>query len=110
MKSTIRKVDDLPGYYYCKSLNIYVDDPENILEPWLLSPYSGSTLQVGITATEPSAKGNPRFVVAEIVDQKLEKIEKFRREGNAKLVNEPAVVIDEMGKIHVARLPKSNLR
>ncbi|EFP02549.1 hypothetical protein CRE_02447 [Caenorhabditis remanei] len=110
VKSTIRKVDDLPGYFYSKLLNIYVDDPENILESWLLSPYSGSTLQVGITATEPSAKGNPRFVVAEIVDQKLEKIEKFRREGNAKLVNEPAVVIDEMGKIHVARLPKSNLR
>uniref|UniRef100_A0A1I7UWY6 Lignostilbene-alpha,beta-dioxygenase isozyme III n=1 Tax=Caenorhabditis tropicalis TaxID=1561998 RepID=A0A1I7UWY6_9PELO len=71
---TIRQVPELPGFFHSKALGCYVDDPENILEAWLLSTYSKSTLQVGITATEPSPRGNPRFVVGEIIDKRRRRL------------------------------------
>ncbi|CAL2035247.1 unnamed protein product [Caenorhabditis brenneri] len=110
VKVTISPATTLHGFYYCKTLNCYVDDPDNILEVWLLSEYSKSALQVGITATEPSTKGTPRFVVAEITDKKLAKLNAFKAEGKMILTDEAGIVIDDFGRIHVTRLPKSNFR
>ncbi|EGT44361.1 hypothetical protein CAEBREN_32718 [Caenorhabditis brenneri] len=91
VKVTISPASSLHGFYYCKTLNCYVDDPDNILEVWLLSEYSKSALQVGITATEPSTKGTPRFVVAEITDKKLAKLNAFRAEGKMILTDESGI-------------------
>lgn len=111
IRVTIRFEADLHGFYFCKTLNCYVDDPDNVLEAWLVSPLKSSVLQVGITATEPSIKGTPRFVVAEVTEKKkLEKIEKFKADGGMELKDEPGIVIDYFGRIHVMRLPKSNFR
>ncbi|EGT57101.1 hypothetical protein CAEBREN_24184 [Caenorhabditis brenneri] len=74
VKVTINYQEGLHGFYYCKTLNCFVDDPDNLLEAWLLSEYRKSALQIGITATEPSTRGTPRFVVAEITDKKLAKL------------------------------------
>ncbi|EGT57161.1 hypothetical protein CAEBREN_20911 [Caenorhabditis brenneri] len=91
VKVTISPATTLHGFYYCKTLNCYVDDPDNILEVWLLSEYSKSALQVGITATEPSTKGTPRFVVAEITDKKLAKLNAFKAEGKMILTDESGI-------------------
>ncbi|ULT98583.1 hypothetical protein L3Y34_000151 [Caenorhabditis briggsae] len=101
---------DHDGFYYAKALKCYVDDPENHLEAWLISKYSNSTLRVGITAAEPSAKGNPRFVVGEITDGRLQKIEEFKKSDEYRLKDEPGIVVDFVGTIHAPRLPKSNFR
>lgn len=106
----IRYCEDLPGFYYCKKLNIYVDDPMNVLESWLLSEYTRSTLQVAITAGEPSDKGIARFHVTEVLDAKTKKIADLKAAGKLALANELAVVIESDGEVHVPRLPKSTIR
>lgn len=110
IKTTIRLHNDSPGFYYSEALQCFMDDPNNVLEHWLLSKYSNSTLQVGISAGEPSAIGTPRFVIAEITDAKARKLQALTEAGDIKFVAEPAIVINFRGVLYVPRLPKSVFR
>ncbi|CAB3402223.1 unnamed protein product [Caenorhabditis bovis] len=106
LRTVIRKHPDFPGFYFSEALNLFVDDPINLLGEWLFSEYSNSTLAVTIACGNPTKNGKARYYISSIVDEKkLKKIENIRNCGKMMFTNELGVVVNANRKVLISKYP-----
>ncbi|CAD6187671.1 unnamed protein product [Caenorhabditis auriculariae] len=105
IRTSVRIVEKCPGFYECAALNVMVDDPLGLMLPVPFSKYAKSATLVEIKEGEPTPLGRARRYVAALAGDKARKLQEVLMLGEMKLVKEPGVVINHLGRVHISRFP-----